>query len=136
MEISDENCREATGMPYGWRKTGETYTCERCGKPTSNRKLFTCGPIGGKVGYSWCDECISDFDRELEWKNEQSFKENITCPWCGYEDPDSWEFEGEYDDAYECPECGKKFILEVHTEVTYTSKRRIEDMPEGWRGDD
>lgn len=50
--------------------------------------------------------------------------------------PDSWEFEGEYDDAYECPECGKKFILEVHTEITYTSKRRIEDMPEGWRGDD
>lgn len=123
-------------MPYGWRKTGETYTCERCGKPTPNRKLFTGGSIGGKVGYSWCDKCISDFDRELEWKNEQSFKEKITCPWCGYEDPDSWEFEGEYDDAYECPECGKKFILEVHTEITYTSKRHIEDMPEGWRGDD
>lgn len=136
MRISDEKCREVTDMPYGWRKTGETYTCERCGKPTPNRKLFTGGSIGGKVGYSWCDKCISDFDRELEWKNEQSFKENITCPWCGYEDPDSWEFEGEYDDAYECPECGKKFILEVHTEITYTSKRHIEDMPEGWRGDD
>ena len=54
----------------------------------------------------------------------------------GPEPHDSWEFEGEYDDAYECPECGKKFILEVHTEITYTSKRRIEDMPEGWRGDD
>lgn len=136
MTISNEKCREVTDMPYGWRKTGETYTCERCGKPTPNRKLFTGGSIGGKVGYSWCDKCISDFDRELEWKNEQSFKENITCPWCGYEDTDSWEFEGEYDDAYECPECGKKFILEVHTEITYTSKRHIEDMPEGWRGDD
>ena len=128
-----------TDVPYGWRKTGETYTCERCGKPTSNRKLFVCGPIGSKDGYSWCDECIeyiAEFDRERKWENEQLHKEEITCPWCGYEDSDSWEFEGEYDDAYECPECEKKFILEVLTEVTYTSRRRIEDMPEGWCGDD
>lgn len=126
----------ATDMPYWWKKTGETYACCLCGKPTSNRRLFVDGPIGGKDGYSWCDECIAEFDRELKWENEQSRKEEITCPWCGYEDSDSWEFEGEYDDAYECPECGKKFILEVHTEITYTSKRRIDDMPEGWCGDD
>lgn len=106
-----------TGMPYGWQKTGETYTCERCDKPTSNRKLFLCG----KDGYSWCDECIAEINRERKWENEQLYKEEITCPWCGYEDS---------------PECGKKFVLEVHTEITYTSKRRIEDMPEGWCGDD
>ena len=121
-----------TDVPYGWQKTGETYTCERCGKPTSNRKLF----LSGKDGYSWCDECIAEINRERKWKNEQSCKEEITCPWCGYEDSDSWEFEGEYDDAYECLECGREFILEVRTEVTYTSKRRIEDMPKGWCGDD
>lgn len=97
---------------------------------------FRGRPLAGEDGYSRCDECIAEFDRELKWKNEQSHKEEITCPWCGYEDSDSWEFEGEYDDAYECPECGKKFILEVLTEVTYTSRRRIEDMPEGWCGDD
>lgn len=97
-----------TYMPYGWQKTGETYTCERCGKPTSNRRLFVDGPIGGKDGYSWC----------------------------GYEDSDSWEFEGEYDDEYECPSCGELFILERVVDITYTSKRRIEDMPKGWRGDD
>lgn len=125
-----------TDVPYGWQKTGETYTCSLCGKPTPNRKLFADGPIGGKDGYSWCDECIADFDRKLKWENEQSNKEEITCPWCGYEDSDSWEFEGEFDDAYECPECGKKFVLEVFTEITYTSRRGIEDMPEGWRGDD
>ena len=56
----------------------------------------------------------------------------ITCPWCGYSDPDSWEFEGEYDDAYECLHCGKPFIVERIVDITYTSKRRIEDMPEGW----
>ena len=53
-------------------------------------------------------------------------------PWCGYVDTDSWEFEGEYDDEYECPSCGKQFILERVVDITYTSKRRIEDMPEGW----
>jgi len=126
----------ATDMPYGWQKTGETYTCERCGKPTPNRKLFTGGPIGEKDGFSWCDECIAEFDRERKWENEQLYKDEITCPWCGYEDSDSWEFEGEYDDAYECPECGEPFILERVVNITYTSKRRIEDMPEGWRGDD
>ena len=113
---------------------GDTYKCDLCGKPTSNRTFFSSGPIGGKDGYSWCDECVSYFDRKMEWENEQSEKENITCPWCGYEDPDSWEFEGEYDGDYECPSCGKPFILEACVEVTYTSKRRIEDMPKGWRG--
>lgn len=126
----------ATDMPYGWQKTGETYTCERCGKPTPNRNLFTGGPIGEEDGFSWCDECIAEFDRERKWENEQLYKDEITCPWCGYEDSDSWEFEGDYDDAHECPECGKKLILEVLTEITYTSKRRIDDMPEGWCGDD
>ena len=38
--------------------------------------------------------------------------------------------------THECPECGKIFVLEVHTEIAYTSKRRIEDMPKGWCGDD
>lgn len=110
------------------------YVCVLCGKPTSNRTFYACGPIGGEDGYSLCDECISDFQRKLEWENEQSEKENITCPWCGYEDPDSWEVESEYDDDYECPSCGEPFVLERIVEVTYTSKRRIEDMPEGWRG--
>lgn len=110
------------------------YVCDLCGKPTSNHTFYWSGPICGKDGYSWCDECISDFERKQEWENEQSGKENITCPWCGYEDTDSWEFDAEYDDDYECPSCGKPFILERIVEVTYTSKRRIEDMPEGLRG--
>lgn len=113
---------------------GETYKCDLCGKLTSNSTFFWSGPIGGRDGYSLCDECVSDFERRLEWENEQSDKENITCPWCGYENPDSWEVESEYDDDYECPSCGKPFIIECNFEVTYTSKRRIEDMPKGWRG--
>lgn len=110
----------------------DMYACGLCGKPTPNFVPFTCGPIAGKLGRSWCDDCEERFERELAWKNEQSGKDAITCPWCGYSDPDSWEFEGEYDDGYKCRYCGKPFTVERIVDITYTSKRRIEDMPEGW----
>ena len=113
----------------------EMYTCDLCGKPTPNFELFTGGPIAGKLGRSWCDDCEKQFYRERAWENEQWHQEEITCPWCGDVDTDSWEFEGEYDDEYECPSCGKPFILERVVDITYTSKRRIEDMPEGWDGE-
>ena len=82
-----------------------------------------------------CDDCKKQDDRKQAWRNEQYLKDEITCPWCGYENPDSWEFESEYDDAYECPSCGELFILERDVNITYTSRRRIEDMPEGWDGE-
>lgn len=114
------------------RREVALYTCDLCGKPTPNFTPWTCGPIAGKLGRSWCDDCEERFERELAWENEQSKEDEITCPWCGYSNPDSWEFEGEYDDAYECLHCGKPFIVERIVDITYTSKRRIEDMPEGW----
>lgn len=78
---------------------------------------------------------LARLKREYAWENEQWRQEEITCPWCGYVDTDIWEFEGEYDDEYECPSCGKPFIIERVVDITYTSKRRIEDMPEGWDGE-
>lgn len=110
----------------------EMYACDLCGKPTLNFVPFVCGPIAGKLGRSWCDDCEERFERELAWENEQSREGEITCPWCGYSDSGSWEFEGEYDDGYECSNCGKPFFVKKRVDITYTSKRRIEDMPEGW----
>ena len=74
-------------------------------------------------------------ERKRAWRNEQYWKDEITCPWCGYEDPDSWEFESECDDEHECPNCGELFVLERNVNITYTSRRRLEDMPEGWDGE-
>ena len=107
----------------------DMYTCDLCGKPTPNFKPWSFGTNYGKRGFE------EKFEREHAWENEQWQQEEITCPWCGYVDTDSWEFEGEYDDEYECPSCGKPFILERVVDITYTSKRRIEDMPEGWDGE-
>lgn len=66
----------STDVPYGWRKTGETYTCERCGKPTSNRKLS----LYGKGGYSWCDEC--GFEMPI-WDGDGGWMAFYFCPNCG-----------------------------------------------------
>lgn len=96
--------------------------CYQCGKPTTNH---------------WsglCDECKARFSREMKWRNEQPLTENITCPWCGYEDPDSWEMHGERDEDYRCAECGKPFVVEC--DISYSSYRKAEDMPEGWDGND
>ena len=113
----------------------DMHICDLCGKPTPNYSKFISGPVCGSDGCSVCDDCKKQRDRERAWKNEQWHKDEITCPWCGYEDPDSWEFEAEYDEEYECLHCGKPFFVEKLVEVTYTSMRRIEDMPEGWEGE-
>ena len=51
----------------------------------------------------------------------------ITCPYCGYEFPDSWEFsdiKGSCD--VECSDCEKTFILEQpDIEILYTTTRKI-----------
>lgn len=113
----------------------DMHICDRCGKPTPNYTKYILGPIDGRDGRSVCDDCEKQRDRERAWENEQWHEDEIKCPWCGYEDPYSWGFESEYDEECECAHCGKPFIVEKLIKVTYVSKRRIEDMPEGWDGE-
>jgi transposase-like protein len=42
-----------------------------------------------------------------------------TCPWCGYEHQDYFEFD---DGEYECDVCGKSFKVTVDTNPTYTTE--------------
>lgn len=44
----------------------------------------------------------------------------VICPWCGYKYTDSWEMS---DGEHECPECEQKFVLEIETEVYYTTSK-------------
>lgn len=53
------------------------------------------------------------------------YEDNITCPFCGYVDRDSWEvdFGGmEGEEKLECGECQKEFVVTKHIEVTYSSQ--------------
>ena len=50
----------------------------------------------------------------------------ITCPYCGYENTDSWEVFNEiegYLHEYECGECEEVFPVHKHCEITYTSDK-------------
>ena len=51
---------------------------------------------------------------------EQHGTDNITCPYCGYENEDSWESD-ESDEHYECPNCGSYFSYEIEVSVSYYS---------------
>lgn len=55
---------------------------------------------------------------------ECTYEHNITCPYCGWEDKDSWEsgLDGDGDsDVFECPRCDKKFSATKDVVVTYSS---------------
>ncbi len=56
-------------------------------------------------------------DEEAE---EQEFKYNIICPYCGYENQDSWECSDDEDEEI-CGNCGSTFSYERIVTVEYTS---------------
>lgn len=59
-------------------------------------------------------------------KEIETFQEKkITCPYCGWEDMDSWECGLNDDgdsDVFECVDCEKKFNATMEIEVTYSSR--------------
>lgn len=113
------------------------YTCERCGKPTPNYYEYSpsLAAIMGVQGYSLCDECRRELKILREWENEQCAEERLVCPYCESSIDDPWYYD-EDDEEVVCPECKRTFELEITTVRTYTTKRRIEDMPDGWNGEE
>lgn len=53
---------------------------------------------------------------------DHSNTDEIVCPYCGYEDTDSWEQTPETD-IIDCRDCGKKFLYNRDVLVTYTTKK-------------
>ena len=106
------------------------FTCKKCGRPTPNYQPYSpaMAEITEEPGFSYCDECMDHMLKMQKWKNVQFETMELVCPWCGYQERDSWEL-ADSDDEYECPDCGKTFAFERNIEVTYTSWRRKEDYP-------
>lgn len=113
------------------------YTCERCGKPTPNYREYSpsLAAIVGVQGRSWCDECRRELHILHEWENEQETDERMICPYCGDSISNPWEYE-EGEDEIECPNCDCTFEVEISSVRTYRTRRRIEDMPDGWNGEE
>lgn len=91
------------------------YICDVCGEPTPNYREYSpsMAAILGKQGYSTCDGCLREAHILHKWRNEQY---------------------AEDEDEIECPECGRTFEVEIATVYTYRTRRRKEDMPDGWNG--
>lgn len=54
-------------------------------------------------------------------KTDEYYKEaQITCPYCGWKDSNSWEF-GEESGECHCLRCYRFFYVEVETELYYSS---------------
>lgn len=67
---------------------------------------------------------------------EQQFdEERLICPYCESSISDPWEYDEDVDEI-ECPACGRAFEVEITTVYTYRTRRRMEDMPDGWDGGD
>ena len=54
----------------------------------------------------------------MEHRRENSIK----CPYCDWEDKDSWEF-SEDSGTCTCGDCGKEFNVEREVEITYSTSK-------------
>jgi DNA-directed RNA polymerase subunit RPC12/RpoP len=106
------------------------YICDKCGQPTDNTWDYK-DHFGVEIikKYGWenksshtCDSCEQKEEEFEEWKNEKYREKYITCPWCGYQNCDSWEYSDD-DEEIPCGSCGRLFDLEVHHETTYTTRK-------------
>lgn len=122
-------------MEHEVREESKMYTCDMCGKPTPNYREYSpsFAAFIGERGYSRCDECQTKLRITREWANEQEAEERMICPYCESDVSDPWEYEAG-ESEIECPSCGRTFEVEITFTRTYTTRRRIEDMPDGWNG--
>lgn len=56
-----------------------------------------------------------------EEAGDKDYTQEITCPFCGFEDENSWEADDE-EDEYECPCCGSTFSYQRNITVEYCSQ--------------
>lgn len=62
---------------------------------------------------------------------DTDYTRDITCPYCGYENNDSWEVFGPNDgdgDVTEtsCGRCDKEFTVQLNVRVTYSTEKKKE----------
>lgn len=120
------------------------FKCELCGAPTDNDQSFivpACLTGGEPKRYEThrCDKCDKALDRQIAWESEGETinEDNVICPYCGYQydDYDGYQFDEGKTEEVECPECSRKFDIEVETRRTYSTKRSICEMPDTWEED-
>lgn len=80
----------------------------------------------GKTYYAFCVSYVENkaYIEEITINDKEEFcfyEKNIKCPCCGYEDENSFEA-GDWDDSYECPQCGAILSVIRRCEITYDTE--------------
>jgi hypothetical protein len=115
-------------------KGNEIFRCE---------KHHRCDGCGTEIGLCYrsgklnCETCHEKFVEKQIAQFQESGKvdedgevflaSHITCPYCGYEDRDSWEA-SDSDDEYQCGHCEKLFSYERVVDISYTSRKNKEAL--------
>lgn len=65
---------------------------------------------------------------------DHEYTDNLICPYCGYEDQDSWEL-SESSDNYTCGDCSKNFTYNSSVSRTFTSQKAdcLNGAEHNWR---
>jgi len=59
---------------------------------------------------------------EIDFQPEdKEYENNLTCPYCGHEDSDSWELSSDDEDEHECGRCGGIMSYQRIVTVEYNS---------------
>ena len=124
--------REPTGVSIGYPDYLEVQYDPVSSEPFMATPGDILADIFGVRGES-SDECRRELRIVHEWENEQAADERMICPYCEGEISDSWEYE-EGESEIVCPSCDRTFEAEISSVRTYRTRRRIEDMPDGWNG--
>jgi DNA-directed RNA polymerase subunit RPC12/RpoP len=109
-------------------------TCKVCGKPNPEHVFhcsehYHCADCGTREGLCThtedvlCEPCHQKRveKRVAEFAGDTKYTNEITCPHCGGTMGDSWECnEGEQ----ECNDCGRKYDVIRHVEVSYSTSKR------------
>ena len=63
---------------------------------------------------------VSKIEIDLE-PSDRKYKNNLTCPYCGYADNNSWELSSDCEEEHECSRCGGVMSYERIVTVEYSS---------------
>ena len=83
-------------------------------------KRYVCTHKNFKTQIASLDEI------SISSETEKRLEDNIVCPFCGYEDYDSWDYSADGGD-YECDNCSA--VLEVNREVAVTYDTVLKKAP-------
>ena len=78
-------------------------------------KYFTIGVLNHQKQSAGVRKVEINLDPE-----DKDYEHNLTCPYCGYADPDSWEL-SDNEDEHECRRCGAIMSFERVVTVEYNS---------------